>query len=51
MDLIWKSANYVGNSMAQSKRGWRIPNNQLMNACLNKCQKIKDAGFLCGDEH
>ena len=40
----------VDNSIARSNPDWRIPNNQLKNACLNKCQKIEAAGFLCGDK-
>ena len=32
--------NDFDNSMAQSKRDGRIPNKQLKNAWLNKCQRL-----------
>ena len=40
----------VDNSLARSKHDWRIPNNQIKNACPNKCQKIEAAGFLRDDQ-
>ena len=39
----------VDNSTAQSERDRRIRNEQLKNAWLNKCQKIDEAGILCGN--
>ena len=38
-------------STYQSKRYRKNRNEQLRNAWLNRCQKIKLAGILCGDKH
>ena len=40
----------VENSTAQSKRDRRIRNEQLKNLWLNRCQKIKLVGILCGEK-
>ena len=39
----------VDKSTAQSERDRRIHNEQIKNAWLNKCQKTKAAGILCGN--